>query len=305
MTFDELQSFLEVARHGSVFAAAEALRTSRTTLRRQLDALEARAGVPLLIRSRNGVVPTEAGRRLLESGTRLTQEFSATLAAVREAGVVPSGELRVAIPVGTHPLAVGVLAAMMADRWPQMRFHLRVYESPADAERMGIEALISLGGPRLDESWTTRVAGLVPRYLLASPDYLANRGTPKRLQDLAKHDLLGWLAPGETGTEWPTTRGPFLVQPRMVTSDVHLLHVLAHEGRGIAFVPDGGFPPMAGYEPLVRVLPDLVSDWIELRVAARAATANLPRVRAVLDVAEQFASMVGASNIALPTEVTG
>ncbi len=61
MNLDELRAFVAVAETGSIVAAARSLNFARATLRRRLDELEARAGLPLLYRTAQGVTLTEAG----------------------------------------------------------------------------------------------------------------------------------------------------------------------------------------------------------------------------------------------------
>ncbi|WP_438016494.1 LysR family transcriptional regulator [Sorangium sp. So ce315] len=70
MDLEELRAFLAVVEAGSYLGAARALSTSRTTLRRQVAALEARAGVPLIEGVRQGVQPAEAGQVLAARGRR-------------------------------------------------------------------------------------------------------------------------------------------------------------------------------------------------------------------------------------------
>ena len=74
MDLDDLRALISVIDHGSAAAAAAATRTSRTTLRRRLENLEAQVGVPLLIRGTAGAVPTPAGLALAARGRTLVEE---------------------------------------------------------------------------------------------------------------------------------------------------------------------------------------------------------------------------------------
>ncbi len=103
MDLEELSAFLDVVETGSFLAAAESLGVSRTTLRRRVEALEARAGVPLLKSTRQGILLTEAGEMLAQRGRIMMQETSALLASIREVGHEPSGMLRMVMPVGLPP----------------------------------------------------------------------------------------------------------------------------------------------------------------------------------------------------------
>src|SRR5688572_2734885 len=105
MDLEEFRAFLAVVETGSFLAAATQLNTPRATLRRRVEALEARAGVLLLERSARGVVVTAAGAVLADRGRVVLQEASALVASVREIGREPVGVLRALVPVGLPPHA--------------------------------------------------------------------------------------------------------------------------------------------------------------------------------------------------------
>ena len=74
LDWEDMRCFLAIARAGSLSAAARALKSSQPTMGRRLDALEARAGVKLLLRTAQGYVPTEAGAAILDNVQRMEAE---------------------------------------------------------------------------------------------------------------------------------------------------------------------------------------------------------------------------------------
>ena len=94
MDLEELRAFVAVAETGSYLAAADSLAMSRTTLRRKVDSLEARAGVALVEGTPRGIVLTDAGKALASQGHRMMQEMRAVLSSVRDLGSTPRGTLR-------------------------------------------------------------------------------------------------------------------------------------------------------------------------------------------------------------------
>ena len=64
MTFAQLRSFSEVARLGSVTAAAHALGVTEPAVSSAVGALRRELGDPLFVRSRTGIDLTPGGRRL-------------------------------------------------------------------------------------------------------------------------------------------------------------------------------------------------------------------------------------------------
>lgn len=128
-------------------------------------------------------------------------------------------------------------------------------------------------------------------WLIASAAYLERRGTPTSIDELAGHELLAWAAPGEDGRMWPTLAGDaFEVEPALITADVHLIRQCALAGLGLALVPDAGMPdPGVADGVLVPVLPGIVGRERTLHVAAPAALAALPKLRAVVRDIQSFA----------------
>ena len=291
MDLEELRSFLAVVETGSFLAAATNLGVARATLRRRVDALEARAGVPLLERGARGVTVTEAGSVLMARGRVVVQEVSALVASVRELGRDPVGVLRVILPVGLPPHALAPLVAVVRGAYPRLSLQLRQVDAPL-AERLDDVDLGGHFGPGAPPGpWLSYGVFPVRECLIASADYLARRGVPASLEELDGHELFSWAAPGEDGRVWPTLVGEHLeVEPSLVTADIHLLRQCVLAGLGIALVPDAGLPdPGVAEGTLVPVLPALVGRERMLYITVPAALATLPKLRSVVRDIQAFA----------------
>jgi DNA-binding transcriptional LysR family regulator len=296
MDLEEFRAFLAVVETGSFLAAATQLNTPRATLRRRVEALEARAGVLLLERSARGVVVTAAGAVLADRGRVVLQEASALVASVREIGREPVGVLRALVPVGLPPHAIGMIVAAMRTTYPRLGIQLRMCEDPWRADLDDVELLAYFGSQAPPGSWLTFEVMRTREWLVASADYLRRRGTPGRIEDLAGHELLSWCAPGEDGRVWPTLAGEgFEVEPALISADVHMIRQMVLMGLGIGLVPDAQLPD-PGVEPgtIVPVLPALVGRERSLHVAVPAALAGLPKLRALVRQIQGFAERGGA-----------
>ena len=131
MDLEELRALLAVAERGSFLAAATDLRVPRGTLRRQIDALEARAGVLLLERSARGVTLTRAGELLCARGRALLDEGAALLAAVRASAREEQGPLRIQAPIGLPPEAVVNFVRLARTFAPERSWRLKICLEPA------------------------------------------------------------------------------------------------------------------------------------------------------------------------------
>lgn len=290
MDLDELRAFVAVAETGSIVAAARSLGFARATLRRRLDELEARAGVPLLHRTAHGAIPTEAGAVLAARGRRILQEANALLSSVREVGAEPRGELRFVFPVGLPPDSVTTLLSALQRKYPRLHFRIHYSEDPLAGLLEDVDVAVHFGSRRPSGSWVSYELFRVHERLLASPDYLERHGVPKDAEDLNTHTLLAWDGPDSDPSAWPTRQGAILrVAPQMISPDIHMLRRAAAAGMGIAFLPDREIPGAENSgDRLVPVLPELIGRQRALQAVVPAVLSEIPRIQAVLNEIRAF-----------------
>jgi DNA-binding transcriptional LysR family regulator len=290
MDLEEFRAFLAVVETGSFLAAATNLNVARATLRRRVEALEARAGVPLLERSARGVVVTPAGSLLASRGRLVVQEATALVASVREIGREPVGVLRIALPVGLPPYVLTPLFDALRSAYPRLAIQLRISDDPLAGSHEDIDLMAHFGATGPSGSWLSYELVRMREWLLASSDYLERRGTPGSIEALGGHELLSWLAPGEDGRLWPTLSGePIEVEPALVTADIHLIRQCVIAGLGIGFMPDLMLPdPGVAPGTLVPVLADRIGRDRALHIAIPSALAGLPKLQAVIRHLQAF-----------------
>lgn len=290
MDLEELQAFLYVVKHGSFHAAADAIGMSRTTLRRRVDSLQSRAGVPLLESSRQGVVVTEAGRALADRGRAMVEEASALVSSIREIGRAPSGTLRVVMPVGLPPLVIAPLYASLRSTYPGLSVSVRFSNDPLSESLVDVDMAVHFGESTPRGPWLSLVIVRVRERLCASQDYLERRGTPKAIDDLSGHDLLVWQAPGEDGSVFPLSHGgQFVVEPALLSTDIHFIRQCCQLGLGIGLIPDALIDEPGGLSvPLVPLLPDLVGRERAVRITVPEALSEIPKIKVILTHVRRF-----------------
>lgn len=292
MDLEELRGFLAVVETGSMLGAATNLGIPRGTLRRRVDALEARAGVPLLERSAKGVTATEAGRVLAERGRRLLAEGSALLASVREIGREPGGTVRLHLPIGLPPQALVAHTELLRTMAPRLGLSIRVCEDPLAGLNDEIDLAVHFGEREQPPAWLAHELLSVPVRVLASPEYLARHGRPPTIAALHEHSLASWVAPGGRPDHWPRVGGgSFPVRPVLVSNDAHMLRQQVCAGLALALLPDADLDPLGlSVDALVPVLDDVVGTRISLTLAVPRALAQSPRIARVVALLRQFAS---------------
>src|SRR4051812_33120203 len=144
MDFDQLETFLEVARHLSFSRAAEKRFRTQPAISSQIRALEDEVGAKLLDRSGGKVSLTAAGKVFLQYSEESLASRRAVIAAVAEMERVPRGEIVVAANEGT---CLHVLPEVFADfkkQYPSVSVNIDRLESAAILESV-IENSVDFG----------------------------------------------------------------------------------------------------------------------------------------------------------------
>src|SRR5215471_17476894 len=101
MDFDQLETFIEVARLSSFSRAAEKRFRTQPAISSQIRSLEEEVGAKLLDRSGGKVSVTAAGKIFLKFAEELLESRKGMLTAVAETERVPRGEIVVGANEGT------------------------------------------------------------------------------------------------------------------------------------------------------------------------------------------------------------
>lgn len=284
-TLDELLALTRVVDTGSITAAAEQLGQTTSGVSRALSRLEEKLEVTLLRR-------TTRRLELTEEGVAFVAQARSILASVEEAEEQmalrrqqPAGRLRVnaASPFMLHvivPLVAGFRA-----RYPQIELELNTSDQIIDLLEQRTDVAIRIG-PLRDSTLHARPLGANRLRVLASPDYLARRGTPATVEALAGHELLGFTQP-DSLNQWPlrTAQGDnWAITPSLRASSGETLRQLALAGGGIVCLADF---MTAEDRAAGRLVPVLEAHTVEVRQPVHAVyyrnTALASRIGCFLD----------------------
>lgn len=281
LDWNDLRSFLAVARHGSTLAAGRMLRVSQTTVARRIAALEQSAGVTLFDRRQAGYALTPAGNALLPHA----QAVEAAAATFDAAASAESRQLTGTVRLTTAEIyAVTVLAPVLRalhDAYPEITIDLDTSDvmrdlgsGSADVALRGCYKLEGAGlvGRRItDDPWT----------IYCSRAYAAAHGVPRSRADLHGHTIIG--GGGERVwpiyAQWLSENGLDRFVTLRHSSAVGLLSAV-RAGSGIAVLPSF----VADRDPdLVRCLPPAGGHTVTLWLLTHERVRRAPHVRAVID----------------------
>ncbi|MDB5488984.1 MAG: Transcriptional regulator [Reyranella sp.] len=281
---DEFTIFVRIVDEGSLVRAAQRLRRSPPAITRALATLEDRIGVRLIDRTTRRLAPTEAGRALYERARTVVADYEAAAAGAREAPV--RGLLRIAAPVQFGRRHIAPLAARFLDDNDGVEIELMLNDRNVDLIEEGIDVALRIGA-LADSSLTARPVGHVRRQWVASPAYLARRGTPNAPADLAAHEAL--LGTSRGAMEWSFAgrrRGaPLHLAGRLRVDDVETRLRAAREGRGIAQFLSYQVAEDLAAGRLVRLLRTFEAPPLPVQLLTKGRAHRAPKIDAFLDFA--------------------
>jgi DNA-binding transcriptional LysR family regulator len=200
----EMEVFVRVVSLGGFTAAAREFRLTPSGVSKLVSRLEARLGSRLVNRSTRKLQLTPEGEAFYQRATRVLSDMEE---AEREASVSasPRGHLRVNtnIPVGMRLIVP--LIPIFLEQNPEVTLDVVLTDAVVDLMQERADVAIRFG-PLRDSRLVARKLGSTRMSVVASPEYLARRGTPAVPADLARHRGIGWTF-SRTISGWPFRTG--------------------------------------------------------------------------------------------------
>ncbi|MEU8227380.1 LysR family transcriptional regulator [Kribbella sp. NPDC048915] len=240
-----LAILMEIGRHETLTAAAEALQYSPSAVSQQLKVLEEEAGLPLVERGGRRVRLTPAGQILATHAEELVARLRAAEEHVRAVGRLGYGQLRLATfrSVGESLLVDAI--TYFRGHHPAIQITI-VEGEPEDyigaLRRHELDLVLTYDYDELALHFAEGVA----RDLICSDDlYVAlpagswRKNRPLRLSDLSEQ---AWIASTPTNavhrfTERACAQAGFVPRIVMHTDDYHIAQELVARGMGVTFLP--------------------------------------------------------------------
>lgn len=237
----------EVARCGSLSAAATALNYTTSAVSQQISALERELGVAVLVRGPGGAVPTPAGTRLLEHAATILGAVAAAERDLRQGPNAAPDQLRVASFASAAALILAPALARFRVAYPGVRLRL----VPADPE----DGVVLLRHGGADVAVVTEVPGDAPAFpgLLTIPvyedEFVVMLPRTHRLAGAPEVDLAAlagdeWVVSSATGTcpdsrvfRKACERAGFIPSVTFTPEDHLAVQGLVAAGLGVSLVP--------------------------------------------------------------------
>jgi DNA-binding transcriptional LysR family regulator len=234
----QIESLVAVASKGSLTAAALAEGVAPAVIGRRIDALEARLGVKLLVRTTRKITLTHEGSAFVEDCQRLLADLASSEASVSAGGVKASGYLRVTAPAGFGRRHVAPLVPQFIAQHPDVNLSLNLSDRVIDIVNEGYDCAVRVGDLPDSSLVSVRLADN-RRMCVATPAYLQRAGTPRHPNELLRHQCLTLSSDASQTRGWAFVVDGAVTHLRLAgrvdCSDGQVLHDWCVQGLGVAW----------------------------------------------------------------------
>jgi DNA-binding transcriptional LysR family regulator len=288
-----MAAFAAVVDAGSFVAAAETLRISKTAISRYVDGLEQRIGVRLLHRTTRRLSLTEEGRLFYQRTREILAAMDDAEAEVSSRTQVPSGLIRVNVPLSFGMSHLSSIWGRFMASYPQIDLDITLNDRLVDLVDEGYDLAVRISSLP-DSSLISRKLATTEMLVCASPGYLARNGKPSHPRDLALHRVLaytGLAGKDEWRFEGPDGEVVVRTRARVYSNNGDTCCAIALSDGGIILQPSFMVSADLKRGQLVRVLPEYRSHELGI-YAVYPSRKQLPlKVRCLVDfLADAFAA---------------
>lgn len=289
--WEDIRTFLAVARAGTLAAAGRLLDVDYTTVGRRVRALEQELGLTLFERVRDRYVLTEAAEGLRESAERMEDGALALERRALGSDRTLSGVLRIATTDALAQILVLPAIRAMHERHPDIRAHLMTGPARLNITRREADVAVRYVRPEEGELVSRRLVRVAAAFY-ASRDYLARRPVPPRGASLRGHDVVG-IEEGLRGWSQPLPETRDVLR----TNSMSTLVLAVRLGIGLGALHCW----MADPNPdLVRLWPDEALEHDDVYLVLHHDVQRTGRVRAFVEALEERAAEMAPRLAARP-----
>jgi DNA-binding transcriptional LysR family regulator len=288
--FESLTAFVAVAEQRGFAAAARALGMSPPAVTRAVAGLERHLGVTLLHRSTRAVSLSDEGASFLARARQILADLREAEQIAMGGRSVPQGQLYVTAPVMFGRLHVLPVIKELLAKHEGLTGRLMLIDRNVRIVEEGIDVAVRIG-TLSDSALRTVAIGSVQQTIVASPAYLAERGTPSAPADLRHHRCI--VGGGvRIGSSWPfgaEGRTTVEVVPRLTINTVEATIAAAEAGLGLANLLSYQVADAIKDGRLLPVLADHTPPPMPVSLLYEAPRASMPSVRLFIDAMRDHA----------------
>jgi DNA-binding transcriptional LysR family regulator len=288
MRLDDLRIFATVAELTSFSRAAEQLGLAKGRVSTAVRQLEGRLGARLLQRTTRSVRLTPDGEVFLDRCKELLTEAEQLEAMFQPAAGGLTGRLRIDMPNSiARDVVIPRLPEFLAAN-PLLEIGVSTTDRRVDLVHEGFDCVVRVGALG-DSELVARPLGALRMSNLASPAYLREHGTPRRLADLGRHRVVHYAASlGGQDAAWEYLDAAdnavhtLPMRASVTVNGTDAYHAAALAGLGLIQAPVVGTRAFVAAGRLVEVLPRFTAPPLQVSLLYASRRQMAPRVQAVM-----------------------
>jgi DNA-binding transcriptional LysR family regulator len=181
---------------------------------------------------------TPLGQSYYESALRLLGEVEQVEQGIAGQTTEPRGTIRLSAPLSFALAHLGCLLPVFLQRYRDVSVEVDLSDRPVDLLGEGYDLALRIGVLE-DSTLIARRIASIKRVYCASPDYLAERGTPNKPEDLLNHDCLPYGHGRQVQWRFDGPGKPLTVNVtgRMRVNNGDVLRDAAVAGMGVTYLP--------------------------------------------------------------------
>ncbi|MDQ2822572.1 MAG: LysR family transcriptional regulator [Pseudomonadota bacterium] len=189
-----IEQFCKAAETGGFTSAAEILGLTPAAVSRSISRLEEHLGVRLFLRTTRAVKLTPEGELYWRECRVALEQIAEAERAITGAQTAPSGPLRISVSAAYGTFRLLPLMPKFADLYPQIDIEISISDKIIDFVEEGFDIAIRLGTPQDSRLVAFKLEDAMLG-IFGTPGYLAKKGAPRDIDDLAAHDCIQYISP--------------------------------------------------------------------------------------------------------------
>ncbi|PSU23794.1 LysR family transcriptional regulator [Photobacterium kishitanii] len=235
--FSDMTLFASIIKNQGLAAAGRELGLSPAAVTIRLQALEERYRVKLLNRSTRHISLTDSGAMYYQACLEIIDSVKETENLLQTGTTEVRGILKISAPRDIGKQYISPILSEFSELYPDVIPYLYLSDNLSNLAESGLDVVIRYG-ELADSNLISRKLASSRRVLCASPQYLANKGTPITPQDLAEHNCLAMVRNNEEMKTWhfqdEELHNVITVIPKRFSDDGEVIRQWALDGAGIA-----------------------------------------------------------------------
>ncbi|RJS93704.1 LysR family transcriptional regulator [Salinisphaera sp. Q1T1-3] len=260
--YDDLFSFVTIAREGSFTRAAAQLGVSQSALSQSMKALEQRMGLRLLARNTRSIATTDVGDRLLAMLGPRFADIEAEVAELQSQQQRPAGTIRINTFDFVAEYILWPRLEAVIEQFPEITVEVCTDYALTDIVASRFDIGVRLG-PAVEQDMIA--VALQPEQrmvIVGAPTYFADNPAPTTPDDLARHQAANLRLPTRGAIyAWELARGDeeidVRVPGRLVFDTLYQIRRAVRRGYGLGFLPI----EMVASDIETGVLQTTLDDW--------------------------------------------